>query len=160
MTQEQWTGVDRYLNDLLVPSDPTLEATLRASAAAGLPPINVAPNQGKLLYLLALASGARTILEIGTLGGYSTIWMARALPESGRLVTLEADPRHADVARTNIANAGLSDSRRYWSGRLPKPCRTSRASKGRPLTWYSSTRTSRAPPPTSPGRWSCHTSEA
>ncbi|HLN05199.1 MAG TPA: O-methyltransferase [Acidimicrobiales bacterium] len=109
MTQEQWTGVDRYLNDLLVPSDPTLEATLRASAAAGLPPINVAPNQGKLLYLLALASGARTILEIGTLGGYSTIWMARALPESGRLVTLEADPRHADVARTNIANAGLSD---------------------------------------------------
>jgi predicted O-methyltransferase YrrM len=108
MTQQQWTEVDRYLGDLLVPSDPALDAALRASAGAGLPPINVAPNQGKLLHLLALASGARSILEIGTLGGYSTIWLARALPEGGRLVTLEADPRHAGLARENIERAGLS----------------------------------------------------
>ncbi len=108
MTQEQWTAVDRYLNDLLVPSDPVLQAALEASADAGFPPINVAPNQGKLLHLLVLASGARSVLEIGTLGGYSTIWLARALPSSGRLVTLELDPRHASVARENIARAGVS----------------------------------------------------
>ena len=109
MNQEQWTAVDRYLNNLLVPSDPMLEAALEASSEAGLPPVNVAPNQGKLLNLLVLASGARTVLEIGTLGGYSTIWLARALPSSGRLVTLETDPRHAAVARENIAGAGLSE---------------------------------------------------
>jgi len=109
VTQEQWASVDRYLAGLLVPSDPALEATLQASADAGLPPISVAPNQGKLLHLLVLASGARTVLEIGTLGGYSTIWLARALPSSGRLVTLETDPRHAAVAEHNIERAGLSD---------------------------------------------------
>ena len=109
MNQAQWRAVDRYLNNLLVPSDPMLEAALEASAEAGLPPVNVAPNQGKLLNLLVLASGARTVLEIGTLGGYSTIWLARALPSSGRLVTLETDPRHAAVARENIAGAGLSE---------------------------------------------------
>ncbi len=109
MTQELWTAVDRYLNDLLVPSDPALEAALAASADAGLPAINVAPNQGKLLHLLARLQGARAILEIGTLGGYSTIWLARALPPGGRLITLEANPRHAEVARTNIARAGLKD---------------------------------------------------
>ncbi|MGD0876394.1 MAG: O-methyltransferase [Acidimicrobiales bacterium] len=110
MTVDQWTAVDRYLTSLLVPPDTVLEATLAASADAGLPSINVAPNQGKLLNLLALVSGARTILEIGTLGAYSTIWLARALPSSGRLVSLEADPRHAAVARENIARAGLSDA--------------------------------------------------
>jgi predicted O-methyltransferase YrrM len=107
MTQEQWTAVDRYLTDLFVPSDTALDAVLQASAAAGLPAIHVAPNQGKLLMLLARAQGARVILEIGTLGGYSTIWLARALPEGGRLVTLEVDPRHAVVARANFARAGL-----------------------------------------------------
>jgi predicted O-methyltransferase YrrM len=109
MTQEQWTAVDRYLTDLLVPPDPALDAALQASAAAGLPPIHVSPNQGKLLLLLARVQGARAILEIGTLGGYSTIWLARALPAGGRLITLEADPRHAEVARANIARAGLAD---------------------------------------------------
>ena len=109
MTDERWSTVDRYITDSLVPSDPALEAALAASNAAGLPQINVAPNQGKLLYLLARAQGARAILEIGTLGGYSTIWLARALPPDGRLVTLETDPKHAEVARANIARAGLAN---------------------------------------------------
>jgi predicted O-methyltransferase YrrM len=108
MAQDQWTAVDRYLTDLFVPPDPALEAALQASAAAGLPAINVSPNQGKLLQLLARAQGARAILEIGTLGGYSTIWLARALPEGGRLITLESDPKHAVVARANLARAGLA----------------------------------------------------
>src|SRR5580658_8253855 len=105
--KEQWTAVDKYLTDLLVPSDPALEAVLAASTAAGLPAIQVAPNQGKLLYLLARIQGARTILEIGTLGGYSTIWLARALPAGGHLITLEADAKHAEIARANFARAGV-----------------------------------------------------
>jgi predicted O-methyltransferase YrrM len=109
MNQASWSAVDRYIDDLFVPPDPALDAALAASAAAGLPPINVAPNQGKLLMLLARLQGARRILEIGTLGGYSTIWLARAVPEGGRVVTLEADERHAEVARANIARAGLAD---------------------------------------------------
>jgi predicted O-methyltransferase YrrM len=109
MTQEQWTAVDRYLTDLFVPPDPVLDAALQASAAAGLPPHNVSPNQGKLLLLLAQLQGVRTILEIGTLGGYSTIWLARALPSDGHLITLEANPNHARVAQNNIARAGLND---------------------------------------------------
>jgi predicted O-methyltransferase YrrM len=108
MSQELWTSVDRYITDLLVPSDAALEGALAASAEAGLPAINVAPNQGKLLQLLAQLQGARAILEVGTLGGYSTIWLARALPPGGRLITLEADPKHAEVARANIARAGLA----------------------------------------------------
>jgi predicted O-methyltransferase YrrM len=108
MTEDQWTAVDRYFNDRLVPSDPALDAALQASAAAGLPPHQVAPNQGKLLQLLAQAVWARNILEIGTLGGYSTIWLARALPEDGRLITLEIDPICAEVARASIARAGLA----------------------------------------------------
>jgi predicted O-methyltransferase YrrM len=107
--REQWTAVDRYFTELLVPPDPALEAALVASAEAGLPAINVAPNQGKLLQLLAKLQGAKRILEVGTLGGYSTIWLARALPADGRLVTLEAVPKHAEVARANIARAGLAD---------------------------------------------------
>jgi predicted O-methyltransferase YrrM len=106
-TQAQWTEVDRYIGEQLLPRDPVLAAALEASAAAGLPAINVAPNQGKLLQLLAETVGARSILEIGTLGGYSTIWLARGLAPGGRLVTLEAEPRHAEVARANLARAGL-----------------------------------------------------
>jgi predicted O-methyltransferase YrrM len=106
--KEQWTLVDDYISASLVHSDPALDAALKDNAAAGLPPIDVAPNQGKLLHLIALTCGARRILEIGTLGGYSTIWLARALPPEGRLITLEADPRHAEVAQANIARAGLS----------------------------------------------------
>ena len=108
MNQQTWTAVDRYVDDLLVGHDAALEAALQASAQAGLPAINVAPSQGKLLNLLARVLGARAILEIGTLGGYSTIWLARALPADGRLVTLEIDATHAEVARANIAHAGLS----------------------------------------------------
>ena len=108
MSDQRWSAVDAYITDLLVPADPALDAALEASETAGLPRINVAPNQGKLLHLLARAIGARAILEIGTLGGYSTIWLAKALPVDGRLVTLEADPRHAEVARANIARAGLA----------------------------------------------------
>ncbi|MFD7321047.1 O-methyltransferase [Streptomyces sp. NPDC059875] len=107
MTQDQWTTVDRYFTDLLAPADEALAATLADSTAAGLPEIAVAPNQGKLLNLLVTMQGARTVLEIGTLGGYSTIWMARALPADGRMISLEYNPAHADVARANIARAGL-----------------------------------------------------
>ncbi|OLF17807.1 O-methyltransferase [Actinophytocola xanthii] len=109
MNQEQWTAVDEYIADLLVAPDPALDHALAASDAAGLPDIAVAPNQGKMLYLLAKIHGACRILEIGTLGGYSTIWLARALPEDGALVTLEYEEKHAQVARENIARAGLSD---------------------------------------------------
>ena len=108
MNQETWTAVDRYLADLFVPSDPALDAALEASAAAGLPAISISPNQGKLLQLLARVQGARNILEIGTLGGYSTIWLARSLPAGGRLITLEFEPKHAEVARANFARAGLA----------------------------------------------------
>jgi predicted O-methyltransferase YrrM len=106
-SHEQWTAVESYLTDLLVPADPVLDEVLVTSSAAGLPSIAVTPNEGKLLYLLARLQGARNILEIGTLGGYSTIWLARALPADGRLITLEADPKHAEIARKNVAHAGL-----------------------------------------------------
>lgn len=108
MSQDQWTAVDEYINELFVPADDALDHALQASTAAGLPQIAVAPNQGKLLHILALTCGARSILEIGTLGGYSTIWMARALPTGGKLITLEYSPQHAEVARANIERAGLS----------------------------------------------------
>ncbi|MFI5178580.1 MAG: O-methyltransferase [Vicinamibacterales bacterium] len=110
MTQEQWTLVDRYIDGLFVPSDPSLEAALEASTAAGLPSIAVSPAQGKLLYVLAKAVGARRILELATLGGYSTIWMARALPPDGRLITLELEEKHAAVARGNFVRAGVSSA--------------------------------------------------
>lgn len=102
-----WDDVDAYFSTLLSPEDEPLQAALRDSDAEGLPRINVTANQGKLLHLLAQVQGSHAILEIGTLGGYSTIWLARALPADGRLVSLEYDPRHADVARRNIARAGL-----------------------------------------------------
>jgi len=108
MSLEQWTALDAYFTEKIGGSDEVLEAALEASVAAGFPPIHVSPPLGKLLNLWARMIGARKILEIGTLGGYSTIWLARALPTDGRLVTLEIDPRHAEVARANIARAGLS----------------------------------------------------
>jgi predicted O-methyltransferase YrrM len=108
MKDARWTAVDEYVDDLFSLNDPALGAALEASRAAGLPAISVTPSQGKLLYLLAKMQRAQAILEIGTLGGYSTIWLASALGPAGRLVTLEVDPRHAEVARANIANAGLA----------------------------------------------------
>ena len=109
MTTSTWTDVDGYIADHLIGSDPALDAALDAADRAGLPPIAVSAPQGKLLHLLAAGFGARNILEIGTLGGYSTIWLARALPPDGRLLSLEIDPRHAEVARTNLRGAGLDD---------------------------------------------------
>jgi predicted O-methyltransferase YrrM len=103
-----WNEVDEYVAGLLVGRDEALDGALRDNAAAGLPPIDVSPVQGKFLHLLVRMAGARRILEIGTLGGYSTIWLARGLPDGGRLVTLERSPTHAAVARANLARAGLA----------------------------------------------------
>jgi len=108
-SHKKWADIDRYLVDVLVPSDPALESALQSSEAAGLPLHSVSPNQGKFLMLLAKTVGARSILEIGTLGGYSTIWLARALAPGGKVTTLEANPRHAKVALVNIACAGVAD---------------------------------------------------
>src|SRR5437588_6388553 len=108
MGQQQWTAVDDYITSVLLEPDKALDAALGSSAAAGLPPIAVSPAQGKLLNLLARMMNARRILEFGTLGGYSTIWLARALPPDGRLITLESDPNHARVARANLERAGLA----------------------------------------------------
>ncbi|MFJ8646407.1 O-methyltransferase [Streptomyces sp. NPDC093546] len=105
--QARWSAVGDYLADMLAPPDEALTAALAAAREAGLPAIAVSPTEGKLLHLLARTLGARTVLEIGTLAGYSTIWLARALPSDGRLITLEYDPAHADVARANLARAGL-----------------------------------------------------
>lgn len=109
MNPQQWKNVDAYFNSLLIPTDPSLELALADSQAAGLPAINVAPSQGKLLHVLAQLIGARSILEIGTLGGYSTIWLARALQPGGKLITLEYDPKHAKVATANLQRAGVAD---------------------------------------------------
>ena len=108
MSQDQWTAVDNYINSLVVPSDPALDAAIKASTKAELPAIAVAPNQGKLLHILARLVNARRILEIGTLGGYSTIWLARALAADGRLISLEIDAKHAEVARKNVERAGFA----------------------------------------------------
>lgn len=107
--QPCWDAVDEWVERQFVPADSALEGALAASQAAGLPAIAVSPAQGRLLELLVQISGARTVLEVGTLGGYSTIWLARALPVGGRVITLEVDPRHADVARVNLERAGLAD---------------------------------------------------
>ena len=109
MSPETWTAVDRYLQAQLMPHDAALEQALADSDAAGLPAIHVSPLQGKFLHLLARLVGAKRVLEIGTLAGYSTIWLARALPAGGRVVTLEAEPRHAEVARRNLARASVAD---------------------------------------------------
>ena len=105
----EWSTVDAYLAERLLADDPALDAALAANRAAGLPAIDVSPLQGKLLHLIARAMSARRILEIGTLGGYSTIWLARALPDDGRVVTLELDPHHAQVARANVDRAGIGE---------------------------------------------------
>lgn len=109
MTHERWSAVDDYLADRLIPVDPVLDEALATATAAGLPAHEVTASQGKLLHLLARMMGARAILELGTLGGYSTIWLARALPPGGRLVTLEADAGYAEAARGNISRAGLDE---------------------------------------------------
>nr|WP_028411042.1 O-methyltransferase [Bacillus sp. 123MFChir2] len=106
---QKWIEVDAYFTNQLLLADETLENVLEENSKEGLPAIDVAPNQAKFLHLLALIKGAKRILEIGTLGGYSTIWLARALPEDGRLITLELDGHHAEVAKSNIESAGLSD---------------------------------------------------
>ena len=105
--QDLWSAIDAYINSYAVPRDDALDAALERGIDAGLPQISVAPNQGKLLYLLARLQGARNILEIGTLAAYSTIWLARALPPDGRIVTLEFDPKHAEVAQANLVRAGF-----------------------------------------------------
>src|SRR5690348_16574299 len=104
---DEWAAVDDYIAERLLGADDQLAEVLEANAAAGLPAIDVSPAQGKLLYLLAKLVGARRILEVGTLGGYSTIWLGRALPADGSLITLEIDSHHADVARGNLDRAGL-----------------------------------------------------
>jgi predicted O-methyltransferase YrrM len=109
MTQPTWTSVDHYFDDLFIGDDAALTAALEATAAANMPAISVSPTQGKLLLLLARLRGVRRILEVGTLGGYSTIWLARALPPDGTLITLEIDPAHAAVARANLERAGVAD---------------------------------------------------
>lgn len=109
MGDTQFSDIDSYINTLFAPTDPMLEAALEASNGAGLPAIHVSAGQGKLLYLLARIAGARRILEIGTLGGYSSIWLARALPSDGRLISLEVDSHHADVARANLERAGFGE---------------------------------------------------
>ena len=109
MSEDLWTTVDDYLGQLLVEEDDGLRSVHAANAAAGLPAIDVSPTQGRLLQLIARLAGARTVLEIGTLGGYSTIWLARAVGPEGRVVTLEYEPRHAEVARTNLERAGVSE---------------------------------------------------
>jgi len=108
MSEAVWSGVDRYLTEALIPADQALDAALAANIAGGLPTIDVSPTQGKWLHLLAKIQGATRILEIGTLGGYSTIWLARALPADGHLITMEFSPKHAAVAQQNIARAGLA----------------------------------------------------
>ena len=121
MTEQTWAAVDHYLEQCLLGGDQTLRtalsAALTASAAAGLPAIQVSPTQGKLLRLLVRLSGARSVLEVGTLGGYSTIWLASALPAGGRLLTLEAEPHHADVARSNLERAGFGGVVEVRTGR-------------------------------------------
>ena len=117
MSKRNWVEVDHYFNHHLLEKDPILEAALEANAHAELPAIDVSPSQGKLLYMLAQMQSAERILEIGTLGGYSTIWLARALPPEGKVVTLELESKHAEVAAANIERAGLSEQVEIVQGR-------------------------------------------
>jgi len=157
MNPETWAAVDNYFFEMLIaPGDyAALDTALQTSVSAGLPAINVAPNQGKLLHLLARAIGARRILEIGTLGGYSTIWLARALPLGGKVVTLEVDPRHAQVARENLERAGVSGTVDLRVGRAIETLPRLAAEPGEPLDFILSTLTSPARRSTSPGRSAC-----
>lgn len=114
MSGAGWQAVDAWIGEKLLGEDPVLDLALAANAEAGLPAIDVSPAQGKMLHLLARGVGAKRILEVGTLGGYSTIWLARALPQDGRLISLEIDPTHADVARANLDRAGVADQAEVW----------------------------------------------
>ena len=156
-SEEQWTAVDDYLTGLLAPDDEALTAALADSEAAGLPQIAVAPNQGKFLHLLARIQGARRVLEIGTLGGYSTIWLARALPADGRLVTLESDPKHAEVARGEPRPRRPGRSRRAAaSARRSTRCRSSPPSTPGPFDLvFIDADKAEQPATTSPGRCGC-----
>lgn len=116
VNQDLWTAVDNYIVETLHPADSVLDAAVRASDEAGLPSIQVSPAQGRFMYQLAKVRGARRILEIGTLAGYSTIWLGRALPDDGELLTMEIDPRHAEVAKLNIGRAGLGDKVKVMTG--------------------------------------------
>ncbi|MGR3764330.1 O-methyltransferase [Rossellomorea sp. NS-SX7] len=116
MTEKNWEEVDHYFTSKLHKEDDVLEAAMKANEEADLPAIDVAPNQGKLLHLLAKMKGAKSILEIGTLGGYSSIWMARALPEEGSLITLEYSEKHAEVARENLKRAGVDKKVKVLTG--------------------------------------------
>ncbi|GAA5197279.1 O-methyltransferase [Microbacterium jejuense] len=116
-TPDAWRRVDAYLTELLVGHDPTLELAVEDQNDAGLPAIEVAPVNGKLLHLLARLAGARRVLEIGTLGAYSTIWLARGIPQDGRVVTIEAEPRNAEIARANLDRAGVGEKVEIRLGR-------------------------------------------
>lgn len=133
MSDETWGAVETYFERALIAADAAIDSALRASVAAGLPPIQVSATQGKLLSLLALTVSARRILEVGTLGGYSTLWLARALPPDGHLVTLEIDPRHADVARRNFAQAGMAERIELHVGPALDTLAKLRAQRGPPF---------------------------
>ena len=150
--QERWSAVDAYIADRLIAAVPVLDAALARNASADLPAQDVSPPQGKLLHLVALMIGARRVLELGTLGGYSTIWLARALPPGGLIVTLEADVRHAAVARANIAAAGMSDRVDLRVGRALELLPGLEAMAMSRSTSSSSTPTSRTTRTTSIGR--------
>ena len=136
-----WSAVDDFITGALVPPDDALSAALRDSDAAGLPPINVTPAQGRLLHILAQTQGAKSILEVGTLGGYSTIWLARALPPGGRLLTLEIDPAPRGRAREPRARRARRRRRGARRARARQPARALRAQAPRRSTWSSSTPT-------------------
>ena len=131
--ERDWAAVDDYIGDKLLGEDIELAETLAANAAAGLPAIDVSPAQGKFLYLLAKLMGARRILEVGTLGGYSTIWLARSLPADGRLITLEIDPHHAEVARANLERAGVADKTEVRIGPAVEALEALRKAGGAPF---------------------------
>ena len=133
MSKSNWTEVDHYFNHHLLDEDPVLESTLEANARAALPAIDVSPSQGKLLYLLARLQSAKRILEIGTLGGYSTIWLARALPPNGKVITLELEKKHAEVAQANINRAGLSNQVEILQGRAVDLLETLKESGSEPF---------------------------
>lgn len=141
MTQEIWSAVDQFIDDKLGLADPILSAALSANAEGGLPAIDVTASQGKLLFLLARLAGARRILEIGTLGGYSTIWLARALPPDGKLITLEYEPSHADVAKSNVERAGFGNVVDIRVGAALDSLPVIEAEKGGPFDLFSSMRT-------------------
>ena len=151
MSSDAWRSVDDYLEARLAPQDNALTAAIAASRDAGLPEIAVSANQGKLLQVLARSVGANAILEIGTLGGYSTIWLARALADGGRVVTLEVDSHHAKVARSNLANADLADRVDVRVGRAIDSLPALHEERAGPFDSCSSTRISRRSPSTSTG---------